>query len=400
MSRWLQLGKPPPGGLIPFSAPKTPTQRQNLKQYLAYETSRNARKHFPRRADVETFFGQRWQMDVADIGGNISFNIPAVEKKPKLYALVMIDLFSKTIYAKALKNKTATTTAHQLRAVLQRLPQWKRPDVIESDAGGEFNNKQVKELLSKEFHITLKLRGGIHKNEVIERAIRSFKKIAVLYLESHPESFDRWKQRWERVVPKIAKLMNHRTHRHLDMAPEDVMDQWRRVQKKVLKRMKVTPFETYLALQTALIEGKKIKDGSQEFGLHDWVLVRHEKHDYEKETVRNYLTKPWQIQMIAVDRTPYTYMLQDEHGKSAKRAYYAAELIRLTRKPLKGRRPIKKIIQEKTEKGKKMWLVQYLDDPRGQEEWIPARKEYFPIPRQSQEQVKKRGRPPKKVSSA
>jgi hypothetical protein len=394
MSEWFKLKKATKGKIVPFSAPKLSQHKKELQNYLAYETSRKAFKHFPQRTDLETFYGQRWQMDVADIGGNISFNIPAAEKKPKLYALLMIDLFSKGLRGISLPGKSATTTAEALKKCLNDTPSWQRPRIIESDAGGEFQNSIVRKLLKDTFHIDLVIRGGVHKNEVIERAVRNFKKIAVLYLETHLDSLTNWKEKWENLVPRIINLLNSRINRNVHWSPEEVIHHWRDVQKTNIERMQIVPFDQYLTYQTDLINGKRIKDGSQAFGLNDWVLVRNEKHAYDKETVRNYSTKPWQIKFIAVDRIPFTYVLKDEEGHPAKRAYYGKELRRMQRNPLKGDRPIKNIVKEKVgPNDKKQWLVQFLDDRPDATHLIPARKELIQLPRHGL--PRKRGRPRK-----
>jgi hypothetical protein len=249
-------------------------------------------------------------------------------------------------------------------------------------------------LLKDKFNIELIIRGGIHKNEVIERAVRSFKKVAVLYLETHTDTLVGWKEKWEKLVPRIIALLNHRTNRNIHWSPEEVVSHWRQVQKVNIDRMNIVPFDEYLSLQEALVEGKPIKDGAKKFSLNDWVLVRHEKHAYDKETVRNYLTKPWQIKFIAVDRRPFTYVLKDEDGHPAKRAFYGRELRRLKRNPLKGDRPIKNIVKERTlPNDKKEWLVQFLDDKPHDTTWIPAKKELIQLPRHGL--PRKRGRPRK-----
>jgi hypothetical protein len=60
-----------------------------------------------------------------------------------------------------------------------------------------------------------KFTSGKHKNEAVERAIRSFKKIAVPYLESNPEAFSKW----NRTVKSIASRMNERTNRSIGTSP-------------------------------------------------------------------------------------------------------------------------------------------------------------------------------------
>jgi transposase InsO family protein len=383
MSDWFNLSSK-----NAFSAGKTPAEKKRLAKYLAYETTRGVRRKFPRRADISPFFGLRWQMDVADLGGKSSFNVPTAEKKPRLYALVVIDLFCKYVFIRGLKTKKGPEMVGALKSVLSELPPPfpQNPKVIESDAGGEFGNRYVQELLKKK-GIKHKFTSGKHKNEAVERAIRSFKKIAVPYLESHPEAFSKW----NRTVKSIASRMNERTNRSIGTSPLRALKDWPEVQSKVLERMKITPFSEYSSLQEKLIKGGKIRDGGKKFGLGDWVLVVHDKKSFHKETVRNYTYKPWRIISISVNRRPFLYRLRDANGKKAKRRYYAREMRLMTRNPLKGNLPIKELVDErKVRGGRKQWLAKYVDHEEEYNRWEPERKRDFRPPRTENNERKKK----------
>jgi hypothetical protein len=376
MSEWFNLS-----AKNAFSAGKSASEKKRLSRYLAYETTRGIRRRFPRRADISPFFGLRWQMDVADLGGKSSFNVPTAEKKPRLYALVVIDLFCKYVFIRGLKTKKGPEMAAALKSIFSELrpPFPQNPKVIESDAGGEFSNRSVQQLMQKR-GIRHKFTAGKHKNEAAERAIRSFKKIAVPYLESNPEAFSKW----NRTVKSIANRMNDRTNRSIGTSPVKALKDWPSVQAQVLNRMNITPFSEYSRLQEKLLKGEKIKDGSKKFGVGDWVLVAHDKKSFHKETVRNYTYKPWQIISISVNRRPFLYRLRDANGKKAKRRYYAQEIRLMRRNPLKGKLPIKEVVDERGARGgRKQWLAKYVDHEDEYNRWEPARKRDFQPPKAS-----------------
>jgi transposase InsO family protein len=374
MSSWFDLNSP-----HAFSAGKSAAERRRLSSYLAYETTRGVRRRFPRRADISPYFGLRWQMDVADLGGKGSFNIPSAKKKPRLYALVVIDLFCKYVFIRALKTRKGPEMTAALKSVFSELkpPFPPHPKTIESDAGGEFHNEAVKALL-KGLKIRHRFTAGMHKNEVVERAIRSFKKIVVPYLESHPDAFSKWPQ----TVKKVAHFMNNRVNRSIGTEPINALKNWPRVQEKVLDRMNFTPYIEYRNLQQKLSKGGKIKDGGKTFGLGDWVLVVHDKKTFHKETVRNFTYKPWQIASISVERKPFMYRLRDAHGHKGKRRYYAKELRPMKKSSLKGNLPVKEILDKRQIRGgREQWKVKYVDHGDEDIKWEPARKHTFQPPR-------------------
>lgn len=357
-----------------FSAPKTQKVKKDAEKSLLYKSKRKSFKRFPRRADVEVNFGERWQMDLADLGAGKAFNIQEGEKKPSLFALICIDLFSKKIYGCGLPNKTASTVTHCLKNILESIPPDRVPKVIESDGGGEFNNKLMKKMLENK-NVELHIKGGYLKNQVVERAVRSFKKVSVLYIESHWEEFkSAWKSNWIDIVPLIIQLLNKRINRSIEIPPSKVWKHKLEVQNKQIDRLNFVPLKKYFELLDKVIRKKPIRDGGKTFKVGDWVFVQHEKRTFEKETVRNYLYKPWKIVNILVSRRPFMYYLRDEKGRKAKRLYYARELIHTPKTPFTQQIPKKQILDTKIENGEKMALVEKVDLGKPFAEWAPYKK--------------------------
>jgi len=363
-----------------FAPAKTKRDKETLQGLLQYEASRKRHLKFERRADVAPFFGIRWQMDVADLGGSKAFNAPALERRAKVYALVVIDLFSKFVFARALPTKKGKDVVKQLKIIFGKLKAKRYsglPTVVESDKGREFSNSVVAKYFDS-LGIIHKFEMGKLKNQVVERCIREFKKISVLYLERYPSQLKHWRT----VAPAVASILNERPNRSLNgLSPNQIFTEWPSVREKVINRMNITPFKRYVALQKRLlIPGFKVKDGNKKLGIGDWVLLIHEKTPYEKETVRNYTYKPYQIVAIAVDRKPFMYKVRDAKGKKGKRLYYAKEL-QVLKGRIKGRLPLAGVLDEKKVKGKTYWLARFVDHGKPFDKWIPEKKKSIAPPR-------------------
>lgn len=363
--KWFKAGEP--GA---FSSPKNDAKlKRTLKRQLLYETTRPRRIHFPRRTDVSLFFGQRWEMDVLDLGGEKSWNIPTHIKRAKSFALAAVDTFSKRVFAYAMHNKTPLEVVRALKRMFAQLkpPYPPYPRQIDSDVGGEFRGKAVEDFLD-EMRITHRFVSGPKKNEGIERKIRELKFITVLDMEHNQNDT------FEKIIPKAADIINNRENRTIGCTPIEAETKWRGVQDKLIEGERYTPYSKFISLYKTLQSGQRINDGSKTFGLYDWVLVVHDKTPFEKETVRNYTYKPWQIMHISVERSPYLYWLRDSHGNAAKRRYYAKELRRMAVNPLKGTIPVAGVTRKAKVRGKERWKARFVDHEAEYDRWLARRK--------------------------
>ncbi len=112
-----------------------------LENDLYYQSSRGLRKSFPKRHDLTFFISQRYEMDLGDLGNRIQNHQDKVVGR---YYLLLIDLFSKKLFARALANKAAETVLAALKAIVKedmKPPYTLDYSVVESDQGKEFVNK-------------------------------------------------------------------------------------------------------------------------------------------------------------------------------------------------------------------------------------------------------------------
>ncbi len=125
-----------------------------LENDIYYQSSRGLRKHFQRRRDLTYFIGERYEMDLGDLGNRIQNWKGKVVGR---YYLLLIDLFSKKLFARALANKAADTVLAALKSIVaddMKPPYSLEHSVVESDQGLEFVNRGMKAFLAaqKAYH--------------------------------------------------------------------------------------------------------------------------------------------------------------------------------------------------------------------------------------------------------
>ena len=94
--------------------------RKILQSDIYYQTSRNVRKNFKTRSDVESYFSTRMEADLLDIGKDRLIDMQSGSTKGR-YALVIIDVFSKTVFIRALNNKSAKEVLAAFKSILESL---------------------------------------------------------------------------------------------------------------------------------------------------------------------------------------------------------------------------------------------------------------------------------------
>jgi len=380
---WFSLKK----GERAFSAPKTSAQKREFEKLLAYQTTRGRKKKFPMRKDVEYYFGVRWEMDLLDLGGKKSFNAPTKGDQPKRYAVICYDLFSKAVFARAIPDRQGKSVVAALSSVFKQLkpPYPKFPLEIQCDEGGEFKNEAVKKFLT-EVGVNLVFVRGPRKNQSVERCIRSFKKIAVPYMEHYKNST------WPNCVRAVADFLNRRENRSTGLSPDAIASSdWSaisRLQEKLVDEGETKNFDQYRSASQAFKKGRAKKG---DFVKGDWVLVAHDKTPYEKETVRNFLYKPYKIVGSSLERKPYKYYLADSSGKKAPRSYYSEEMRKIGKAHLKGNVPIAGILKREGEGKEEKWLARFVDHGKEFDRWIKAKK--YENPPDDEENVPKGEKP-------
>ena len=147
-------------------------------------------------------------MDLADTS-NISDENNGIK-----YLLFVIDIFSKYLWIKPLKNKTAKDVVKALKNILNKCRKCKK---LRSDNGKEFNNNIMKTFLKNEGIYYFTTQNSDTKANVVERVIKTIKNMMYRYFT---------KQRTHRFVDVLQDIVdsyNVTPHRSLNnIAPKDV----------------------------------------------------------------------------------------------------------------------------------------------------------------------------------
>lgn len=190
-----------------------------LRKNITHSLHKPARQHFPRRKIVTHYPGQIVQSDLIDMqkysGSNSGYN----------FILVVIDCFSKKLYAEALKNKSAEETANALRKIFERITFPIQTLIF--DEGLEYKNRHVNLLLTEynvhSYHIKTKLKAS--SAERVNKTIKD--KIWKYFTETG-------RKRWIDILPELVENYNKTYHRMIKRSPNDVT--WKN-RKEVFKTM-------------------------------------------------------------------------------------------------------------------------------------------------------------------
>lgn len=216
---------------------------------------------------ISTHVNARWQMDLMDFSST-----PANGYN---WIFGVIDMFSKFAWAIPIKNKEASTIVAKLEPLIQMY----KPELIQSDNGSEFKNKQVSELLKK--YNVKQIFSKAHSptsQGCIERWNGSVKKILNVMMNRLNT------KNWAELLSGVVENYNNNKHSTTGYPPSRAFTD-RTLQPTILKR----------------IQAKAIKfHNPPQFALGNKVRVRMKAL---QEFKRNKLIKPptvWTTQLFTV----------------------------------------------------------------------------------------------------
>jgi len=185
----------------------------SLKQIINFLKSEELyTTHFPfRRSKFVTPVispSPRYQFDVD------SAYLPSKNKRGNKYFILAIDVFTRKIAARAVKNLKAVSSVGALRAIFRELND---PQRLRSDKGVEYLNHQVKRLLkSKNIKHFLSL--PPNKSNYAERAIRTIKND--LYKTMQHRGLPNWNQN---MLDNTVSRYNNKKNRSINRTPNSII---------------------------------------------------------------------------------------------------------------------------------------------------------------------------------
>jgi Integrase core domain len=284
------------------------------KRAIANELHKAARRSFKRRRTIIKGYADLWQADIAEMQPY------SRENNGNRYILMVIDCYSKYLWAEPLKSKSAEDVYQVMKSIVERVK--KIPKNLQTDHGTEFYNKRFSQLMKK-YKINHYSTYSTKKAAIVERVIRTIK--GWLYREFSAQGNNRWID----ILDNITKKYNGRIHRTTGMKPIDIKEN---TQLKVYNNPKI-----------------RLK---AKFKVGDIVRISKYKGIFDKGYTPNYSTELFTITKINVTN-PITYLLEDMDGKPIRGCFYELELQR-TNHP--GVYLVEKVLRRKGNKLFVKWL--------------------------------------------
>ena len=315
--------------------------REWLRKEITYTLHYPARKRFTRNPVVATSPGELAQADLVDMQSFAGFN------DQYRHILTLIDVFSKMAFAVPLKSKQAPEAVRGLKEIFKSY----RPLMIQTDRGGEFQNRLVKSFLEK---TGVKLYFAYNRDikaSVVERFNRTLKSRMFKYFTS------KGTRRYVDVLNQLIEGYNHSYHRSIRMRPIEVANA---DAKQVFENL------YGYSTQREMLTSKPLEKAK--FKVGDTVRLKYHTEPFDKGYYPNYEDKIYTIHKIIKQVPRLMYYIKDERNKLYHRRVYAEEL-QLVSPDIAYR--VEAILAHRTRRGVREVLVKWLNHDDSYNSWIP-----------------------------
>ena len=299
----------------------------------------------------------QWDADLVDM---VSF---APDNKAYKYILVAIDILSRHLWTKPLRNKQGTEVVAAFRDIFEGGE--RKPQHVRTDKGQEFKAKVLQRYFKE---------NGVHhfvtQNEVkanyAERVIKTLKSRIMRYFtlkQTH---------NWIDVLTDFTDSYNHTYHRSIRRSP-------RSVNKENEVEVWMTQYRTNPAREESTpIDAKKEKKKSKrtrnvfKFKVGDYVRISNLRGIFEKEYDERWTGEIFKILKRFTRQTFPLYELEDIEGKGIVGNFYQMELQKVYYDP-NATFKLEKVLKTRKRKGhEKESLVKWLHWPKKYDSWIPS----------------------------
>jgi hypothetical protein len=186
-------------------------KRKDVEEFLMkqqdYQLTKNIKK-VVNKPIIEAIPNHRWQVDVIDMDKYSKNN------GGRKYILNCVDVFSRKLWLRALKNLEAKTTTKAIKSIIDKAGI--KPNIIQTDNGVEFQGK-FKEFLDKN-NITQIFNNAYSPNEnaIVERSNKEVRKI-IRTLMLAENSF-----KWYDKLDQVEEHRNNAYNNYIKTHPNEI----------------------------------------------------------------------------------------------------------------------------------------------------------------------------------
>jgi hypothetical protein len=304
-SLWYDLKKPSAfsglnklyGAVTEEKLPYTKLQVKNwLLAQPSYSINYPKRYKFKRNKTLSYGINWLWQMDLAHMP-DLKF-----ATRNHIWLLVCIDVFSRKLFVRPMKNKSGQTVAQNLRDIFAN----DSCTLAQTDEGLEFYNKHVADVF-KEYNVAHYSVNSVMKASLCERAIRTLKSRIYKYITKYGK-----KRSYLEDLPMIVESINNTKHSSHGFVPNEVS----------LKNQEVVFEKLYPNFYKQRKQVPLLKVG-------DKVRISKLRQVFAKGYRATYTEDVFTVSTVLSTRDPPVYKLKDANNMEILGVFYASELLKV-----------------------------------------------------------------------
>lgn len=328
-------------GFSRFSSRFPHINREELKNYLegedAFTLHKPVRKKFPTRKTIAPYLDSVWQLDLTEMVKYKAYN-DGIQ-----YILFVIDVYSRYLWLKALKDKKSKTVATAVREIINDDNRY--PQMIWTDRGSEFLGRYFQEIII-EYDIGYYNTFSVNKAAIVERVQRSIK------------------ERMHRYFTKMN------TFKYIDIL-QDMAYSYNRSFHRTIKTTPLEMVKTKPSIPQS--DTREIKDNSG-IKVGDYVRVSRTGDKFKKGYESGWSREIFKV--VTIREFPRDglklYYLEDLAEEKIKGGFYKQEIERVRFDPKSNVYKIEKILGSKGIGRNKQYFVQWLGYPDKFNSYIKA----------------------------
>ena len=305
-----------------------------LKLQDTYLLHTRPRQHFPTDHYIVDFIDSEWQSDLLDMTSL------AKQNRPYRYIFVLIDTFSRFLWCKLLKTKTATETAQKFEEIIQETS--RAGHILLTDQGSEYRGRPFQEVLKKH-KISHLLAYGPHHAAICERVNQTIEHRLYKYFTQSGTT------RYVDVLDDIVYSINHTVHSTLHRTPasitkENEMEVYEQVYEKIVNKAAAQPLR-------------------YEFELGDMVRLTRARTPFHRGYKESWTQEIFVI-WNRIPSRPVRYRVKDLLGEEVRGSFYSSELQKVNLSdPNSVKYTIDRILSYKTVNGTKFAKIRWYGLP-------------------------------------
>ena len=267
-----------------------------LRSVDVFTLHRPLRRRIPRNHYIVSNRFELFEADLMDL------QTIARDNDAHRYILVVIDCFSRYVWARALLRKTGREITDAFVDIFEEIGN--KTLTLRTDAGTEFTNSVFQAYLAKNDITYIRTYDPTTKASIVERVIRTLKGRLWKYF-THKNT-----HRYINVLPSVINAYNHSVHRSLKMSPHMVTDD---NIKTVYHNIHEAFKNEKTNVRRHLVPG-------------DHVRISVEKGNFEKSYLVNWSEEIFLVTHVIKRLPRVVYRLQDMDKEEIRGLFYAEEL--------------------------------------------------------------------------